>query len=169
MLRRRLLPPWLRRGVEAGVVGALLSLGSLVAFQVSRPEPRLVLPTGLDSAFILLPAVVALGVFAVAYPTFLAATREDAVLGIVAAYLVAADALMLISFAIGDQVMVHPIGRSLPLGIVAAVASLPVALAAALVGQITAPFGFGHSAGIRSALAGAIVGLVATVIVAYTI
>jgi hypothetical protein len=150
-------------------VGALLSLGTLVAFQVSRPEPRLVLPTGLDSAFILLPAVVALGVFVVAYPTFMAATRGDAVMGIVAAFLVAADALMLVSFAIGDQVVVHPIGRSLPLGIVAAAASLPVALAAALVGQVTAPFGFGHSAGIRSAVAGAVVGLAAAIVVAYTV
>ena len=48
MVRRRLLPSWLRRGLEAGVIGALLALGTLVAFQLSRPAPRLTLPNGLD-------------------------------------------------------------------------------------------------------------------------
>ena len=111
-------------------MGALLSAGTLVAFQLSRPAPRLALPNGLDGSMILVPAVVALGVFAVSYPTFLAATRGEAVLGAVAAFLIAADALMLISLVARDSVMVHPLARSFPLGMVAAALALPVAIVA---------------------------------------
>lgn len=166
---RRLIAPWLRRGIEAGVVGALLADGTLVAFQLSRPAPRLALPNGLDTALIFTPAVVALAIFAVSYPTFLAATREDAVLGVVAAFLVAADAFMLISLLARDEVMIHPLGRSLPLGVVATGVALPAAIAGLLIGQLTAPLGFGRSTGLRSALGGAAVGLVAVVVAAYTV
>jgi hypothetical protein len=168
-MQRRLLPHWLRRGLEAGVVGAMLAIGTLLAFQLSRPEPRISLPHGLDSSLILTPAVVALAVFVVAYPTFLAATREDAVLGVVVAFLVAADAFMAVSYLANDQVLVHPLGRSLPLGVVAAGVAVPAALAALLVGQLTAPLGFGRSAGLRSALGGAALGLVLVVVAAYAI
>jgi hypothetical protein len=166
---RRLIPPWLRRGFEAGVVGALLAAGTLVAFQLSRPAPRLALPNGLDSALILTPAVVALAIFAVSYPTFLAATREDAVLGVVAAFLIAADAFMMISLLARDEVLIHPLGRSLPLGVVATGVAVPAAIAGLLIGQLTAPLGFGRSAGLRSALGGAAVGLIAVVVAAYTV
>jgi hypothetical protein len=149
------------------MVGCLLAIGTLVAFQLSRPAPRLYLPNGLDSALILLPAVVALGVLVVSYPTFLAATREDAILGVVAAFLVAADAFMLVSFLAHDNVLIHPLARSLPLGVLAAAVSVPVALAGLLCGQVRAPLGFGRSAGLRSALGGAALGLVAVVVVAY--
>jgi hypothetical protein len=157
----------MRRGLEAGVVGAVLALGTLVAFQLSRPAPRLYLPNGLDSALILMPAVVALGIFIVSYPTFLAATREDAILGVVAAFLVAADAFMLVSFLARDNVLIHPLARSLPLGVLAAAVSVPVALAGLLCGQVRAQLGFGRSAGLRSALGGAALGLVVVVVVAY--
>ena len=140
-----------------------------MAFQLSRPAPRLVLPNGLDSALILTPAVVALGIFVVSYPTFLAATREDAILGVVAAFLVAADAFMLISFVARDEVLIHPLGRSLPLGVVAAAVAVPVALAGLLIGQLTAPFGFGRSAGLRSAIGGAVLGLILVVVAAYSV
>jgi hypothetical protein len=169
MKGRRLIPSWLRRGFEAGVVGALLAVGTLVALQLSRPSPRLALPNGLDSALILTPAVVALGIFAVSYPTFLAATREDAVLGVGSAVLIAADAFMLISLVARDEVLIHPLGRSLPLGVVATGVALPAAVAALLVGQLTAPLGFGRSAGLRSALGGAAVGLIVVVVAAYTV
>ena len=159
----------MRRGFEAGVIGALLALGTLVAFQLSRPAPRLFLPNGLDSALILLPAIVAIGVFVVSYPTFLAATREDAILGIVAAFLIAADAFMAVSFVVRDDVLIHPLARSFPLGVVAAAVAVPVAVAGLAVGQLTAPLGFGRSAGLRSAVAGAAVGLVLAVVAAYLI
>lgn len=169
VVRLRFLPPWLRRGIEAGVVGALLSVGTLAAFQLSRPAPRLALPNGIDSSLILTPAVVALGILVITYPTFLAATRGDAVLGAVTAFLVAADAFMLISFVARDEVMIHPLGRPFPLGVVAAAVAAPVALAGLLFGQLTAPFGFGRSAGLRSALGGAAVGVIAVIVAAYTV
>jgi hypothetical protein len=159
----------MRRGFEAGIVGALLAVGTLVAFQLSRPEPRLQLPHGFDSSLILTPAVVALGIFVVSYPTFLAATREDAVLGVVAAFLIAADVFMLVSLAAREDVLVHALGRSLPLGVVAAAVSVPAAIGGLLVGQLTAPLGFGRSAGLRSALGGAALGLVAVVVAAYSL
>jgi hypothetical protein len=169
MKSRLLPPPWLRRSFEAGAIGALLAIGTLVAFKLSRPAPRLYLPHGLDSALILAPAVVALGIFVVSYPTFLAATREEAIFGVLAAFLVAADAFMLVSFLARDEVLIHPLARSLPLGVVAAAAAVPVALVGILFGQLTAPLGFGRSAGIRSALGGAALGLVAVIVVAYWI
>jgi hypothetical protein len=169
VLPRRLLPPWIRRGFEAGVVGALLSAGTLLAFQLSRPAPRLQLPNGLDSSLILTPAVVALGIFVVSYPTFLAATREDAVLGVVAAFLIAADVFMLVSLLSRDEILVHPLGRNLPLGIVATAVAVPVALGGLVIGQLTAPLGFGRSTGLRSAVAGAALGVVAVVVAAYSV
>lgn len=169
-MRSRLSPPpWLTRAFEAGFVGAFLALGTLVALQLSRPEPRLVIPNGVDGSLVFTPAVVALGIFVVAYPTFLAATREEAVMGAVAAFLVAADALMLISFGFGDFVVVHVLSRTLPLGVVAAALAVPVAVAALAVGQVTAPFGFGRSAGLRSAMTGAVVGLIVVLVAGYTI
>jgi len=147
----------------------MLSVGTLMAFQLSRPAPRLALPNGLDGALILTPAVVALGIFVISYPTFLAATREDAVLGVVAAFLVAADAFMLVSLVARDQVLVHPLSRSLPLGVVAAGLALPVALGGMLAGQLTSRIGFGRSAGLRSALGGAALTLFAVVLAGYSI
>jgi hypothetical protein len=169
VVHRRFIPPWLRRGFEAGIIAALLAVGTLVAFHLSRPAPRIELPRGLDGSLILVPAVVSLGVFAVSYPTFLAATREDAVLGVIAAFLVGADALMLVSLVARDDVMVHLLGRGLPLGAVAAAVAVPVALTGLLVGQLTTPLGFGRLAGLRSCQGGAALGLVLVIVAAYTI
>lgn len=164
----RLLPaPWLRRGLEAGFVGALLSGGTLVAFRFSRSDPRVLLPHGLDGALILVPALLALGVFAVSYPIFLAATRGDAVLGSVAGFLVAADLLMAVSLATGASIWVSPLSRSLPLGTVAAALAVPAGFTGLLLGQLTTPLGFGRSAGIRSALCAGAIGLALAVLGAY--
>jgi len=168
-MRRPGIPAWIRRGVEAGIVGSLLAGATLLAFQLSRPAPRVALPNGLDGAMILVPAVLALGVFAVCYPTFMAATRSEAVLGSVAALLVAADLLMAVSALLRDDVVVHALGRSLPLGLVGSALALPAAVAALVAGPATAQLGFGRSAGLRAALAGAIVGLVMVAAGAWTI
>ena len=169
MVPRRFLPPWLRRGLEAGVICGLLAAGTLVAFQLSRPAPRLTLPNGIDTSLILTPAMVALGILAVCYPTFLAATRREAIYGIVAALFVAADAFLLVSLVARDAVIVHPLGRSLPLGLIALALAVPVAVAATVIGQLTSPLGFGRSTGLRSALGGAALGLIAVLVAAYTI
>jgi hypothetical protein len=169
VVQRRFIPPWLRRGVEAGVVAGLLAVSTLVAFQLSRPAPRLTLPNGVDTSMILTPAMVALSILAVSYPTFLAATRREAVLGVVAALFIAADAVLLVSLVVRDAVLVHPLGRSLPLGLVAIALAVPVAIVALLIGQLTSPLGFGRSTGLRSALGGAALGLIAVVAAAYSI
>ena len=169
MKTKLVLPGWLRRGVEAGVVSALLSAGTLVAFQLSRPEPRVAVPDGLDGSMILTPAVLALGVFVVVYPTIMAATRQEAVLGALAGFLIAADLLMLISFAQRDSVVVHSLSRSIPLGLVGVVLSVPVAMVALAVGQMSAPLGFGRSAGLRSAISGAVIALAVVLFAGFSI
>ncbi len=148
---RQLLVPWLRRGIEAGVFGALLSGGTILAFQFSREPPRQTLPNGLDGAMILTPAVLALAVFTVSFPAFLAATREEAVLGAVAAFLIAADLLMLVSLIVGDTILYHPVSRWLPLGVVSVMLAVPPAIIAVAVAQLTTPLGFGRSAAFRTA------------------
>jgi hypothetical protein len=166
---RRIVPNWLRRGFEAGVVGALLSAGTLVAFQLSRPAPRLVVPNGLDGSMILTPAVLALGVFVVVYPTVLAGTRQEAVLGVIAAFLIAADVLMLISLAQRDSVLVHALSRSLPLGVIGVALAVPVAVVSLIAAQTAAPLGFGRSAGLRSALVGALLAFAVVIFAGYSI
>ncbi len=167
MERRRLIPPWLRRGFEAGAIGALLSGGTLLAFQLSRPEPRLALPQGIDGSLILVPALLALGVLAVGLPIFLAATRTEAVLGAVAGFLVAADLLMAVSFVSRQLIAVHWLSRSLPLGVVAALLAIPVAVVGIVIGPLASEHGFGHSSGLRAVLAGAVVALALALIGPY--
>jgi hypothetical protein len=169
MNARLRIPGWLRIGLVAGVVGSLVACGTLVAFQLSRPAPRLFLPNGLDGAMILLPAVLAVGMFAVCCPIFMAATRGEAVLGTLAAVLISADVLMGVSLGFRDSILVGPLDRSLPLGLVAAALALPVAIVSGLAGQLTAPLGFGRSAGLRSAIGGSIAGLVVVALAAWAI
>jgi hypothetical protein len=59
-----------------------------------------------------------------------------------------------------DAVIVHPIDRSIPLGVIAAALSVPVAVVSVLAGQLGQTLGFGRSAGLRSAVAGSVLGLV---------
>jgi hypothetical protein len=153
--RRRLLPPWLVHGFQVGAVAALLAGGTLLAFQLGRPAPRTALPQGLDGSLILVPALLALGVLAISLPMFLAATRSEAIFGSVTGFLVAADLLMAVSFVARQLIAVHPLSRSLPLGVVAAVLSIPVALAGIAVGQLASEHGFGHTAGMRAVLGSA--------------
>jgi hypothetical protein len=157
--RRRLIPVWLRRGIEAGAVGALLSGGTLLAFHLSRPAPRVALPQGIDGSLILVPALLALGVLSVGWPIFLAATRTEAFLGALAGFLVAADLLMAISFVSRDSIAVHWLSRSMPLGVVAATLAIPVAAVAIALGQLASQHGFGHTAGLRAVLAGGVAAL----------
>jgi hypothetical protein len=157
VLRRRFLPRWLVRGLQAGLLGAVLSGGTLLAFQLSRPAPRLALPQGIDGVLILVPALLALAVLAVSMPVFMAATRSEALLGSVAGFLVAADLLMAVSFVARQSITVHVLFSSLPLGVVAALLSVPAALLAIVAGPVASELGFGHSAGLRAVVVGAIV------------
>ena len=156
MERRRLLPAWLRRGFEAGALGALLSGGTLLAFRLSWPAPRVALPQGIDGSLILVPALLALGVLAISLPIFLAATRAEAILGALAGFMVAADLLMVVSLISRQSIFVHALSRSLPLGVVAAVLAIPAGLVGLVVGPLTTELGFGHSAGLRAAVGAAV-------------
>jgi hypothetical protein len=145
----RLIPHWLRRGLQAGVLGALLSCGTLLAFELSRPAPRLALPHGVDGSLILIPALLALGVLAAGVPVVLASTRAEAVAGSFAGFMVAADLLMLISLLFRQTVAVQSLGVGWPLGVLAAVLACPVALAGIVLGPLFETLGFGRSAGLR--------------------
>ena len=164
---RRFFPPWLRRGVEAGAFGAVLSGGTLLAFHLSRPAPRVALPQGIDGSLILVPALLALGVLAVGMPIFMAATRTEAILGALAGFLVAADLLMAVSFVSRDSIAVHWLLRSMPLGVVSAALAIPVAAAGIAAGPLISRHGFGHTAGLRAVLAAAVVALVMALVGPY--
>ena len=153
---RRLIPAWLRRGFSAGAVGGVLSGGTLLAYHLSRPEPRVALPQGIDGALILVPALLALGVLAVSLPIVLAATRSEASFGSLGGFIVAADLLMAVSFVSREQIAVHVLSRSLPLGVVAAALAIPAAAVGIAVGSFASEHGFGHTAGLRAVLAGTI-------------
>jgi hypothetical protein len=156
VMRRRLFPHWLRRGLQAGALGAILSCGTLLAFELSRPAPRLALPHGVDGSLIVVPALLALGVLAVGIPVVLAATRTEAILGAVAGFMVGADLLMLISLVFRQSVAVDSIGGSWPLGVLAAILACPVALAGIVLGPLFETHGFGRSAGLRAVVASAV-------------
>jgi hypothetical protein len=159
-MRRRLFPRWLRRGLQAGAMGALLSCGTLLAFDLSRPAPRLALPNGIDGSLIIVPALLALGVLAAGVPVVLAATRTEALLGSAAGFMVGADLLMLISLFFPQQVAVGSLGVSWPLGVLAAVLACPAGLAGVLVGPLLEAHGFGWSAGLRAVVASVVVATV---------
>ena len=167
MERRRILPRWLGRGLQAGVIAAVLSGGTLLAFQLSRPAPRLALPQGIDGSLILIPAILALSVLAISMPIFTAATRSEAILGAAAAFLVAADLLMAVSLVARQSITVHVLVHSLPLGVVAALLAIPAALAGIAAGALVSEHGFGHSAGLLAVLAASIVGVAMALIGPY--
>ena len=156
MDRRRLIPVWLSRACEAGAFSAVLSGGTLLAFHLSRPAPRVALPQGIDGSLILVPALLALGVLAVCMPIFMAATRAEAVLGALAGFIVAADLLMAISFVSRDSIAVHWLLRSMPLGVVSAALAVPVAAVGIAAGPLFSRHGFGRTAGLRAVLAASI-------------
>jgi hypothetical protein len=166
---RPFLTRWFRCGLQAGVIAGLLACGTILAFQLSRPAPRSALPHGLDGALILVPALVALGIFAVCGPVFMAATRGEAILGATAAFLIAADVLMAASVVAGDSIAVHSLSRSLPLGSVASGLAVPVAIVGLLTGQLGARLGFGRSAGLRSVAGATPLVIVAALVGAYLI
>ena len=146
------LPAWLRRGLEAAAVATVVAVASLIGNGFAGGPPR-DLPEGLLGALIVAPGVLAIAVVTAAYPVAMAATREDAVLGVVAAFLIAADITVILA---GTGVRLTGVGVEWPIGLlVGAVAFLP-ALAGLVGGQIATPYGFGRRAG---AWAAAITGI----------
>jgi len=151
------LPPWLRRGLESGIFAGVLSLATVVAYRWDTAEPGVrALPGGLAGSMLLALPVLAVGVFALAYPVGLAATRSDAVMGAIAGFLVGADILALASAIAGERIRLLD-GTILPIGVLAALLAVPAAVAALLGSQLLSPLGFGRRAGRIAAIAATIV------------
>ncbi len=146
--------PWLRRGLEAAVVAAIVAIGSLAGDRLSAGGGPYVLPDGPISGLVLAPAVLALGVLTCAYPIAMAATRTDAVLGAAAAFLVAAD--LTIVFA-ADRILLGPANDQMAGGLLVALLALGPAVMGLLGGQILTSLGFGRRAGAVAAILAAIV------------
>lgn len=151
------LAPWLRRGLEAGLFSAVLALATVLAWRWDAAGEGLrTLPMGLQGTFLLALPVLSVGVFAVAYPIGLVATRQDAILGGIAGFLVAADVVAILSVAAGLRVAILD-GFVLPVGLLAALLALAPAGAGLVVSQLFSPVGFGRRAGGWAAIAAAAV------------
>jgi hypothetical protein len=150
------LPAWLRRGLEAGIFAALLSLVTVLALAWEHQGPGpVILPSGVGAGLVLALPVLSIGVLAVAYPVTMAATKGDAILGAVTAWIVAADLLAIATVAIGQQLLLVGAGITVPLGVVASVFAAPAALGGLLAAELFTPFGFGRRAGRLAAIAAA--------------
>ena len=159
----RRLPPWLRRGLEAGVIAALVSIVTLLGGARTGAAGRIVLPEGPAGSLLLAPAVLAIGVITVGYPIAYAATRRDAVVGSIAAFLVAANAVALI---VTTEVDMAGMGRSMGLGVLAGVLALPPAIVGLGAGQVFTRLGFGRRAGAFSTAASGAFALLVLVLAA---
>jgi hypothetical protein len=159
------LTPWLRRGLEAAIVAALVAIATLTGDRLSAGASPFALPNGPVGGLVLAPAVLALGVLTCAYPLAMAATRADAVLGAAAAFLIASD--LTIVFA-GDRILLGKADEQLAGGLLVALLALGPAAMGLLGGQILTPLGFGRRAGAVAAILAAIVaiGVLAIVVIA---
>ncbi len=157
---RALRPPrWLRRGLEAGLFAGLVSLLTIIAYRWDRGAAVGVatLPVGLTGSIVLALPVLAVGVFAVAYPVGLAATRLDAILGAATGAIVAADLLALMTVAAGERVAILGGANVLPVGFLAGLLATPAVVAGIAASQLFSPHGFGRRAGRIGAVAAVIV------------
>ncbi|HEV8488394.1 MAG TPA: hypothetical protein VGQ58_01260 [Candidatus Limnocylindrales bacterium] len=149
---RQLVPPWLRRALEAAAVSAVVALGALAGAGLAAGGP-FTLPPGLPGGLVLAPAVFALSVIPVAYPVAMAATRGDAVLGAMAALLIAADVTVVVA---GGRVIMGPGGLELGSGLLVATLAAGPAIVGLLCGELLTPLGFGRRAGAIAAVTGAL-------------
>ncbi|MBP1705816.1 MAG: hypothetical protein H6Q36_1555 [Chloroflexi bacterium] len=151
------LAPWLRRGLEAGLFSAVLALATVLTWRWDTVGEGLrALPPGLQGSVLMALPVLSIGVFAVAYPIGLVATRHDAILGGIAGFLVAADVVAIVTVVSGLRVVILD-GSIVAVGLLAAVLALVPALAGLLASQLLSPVGFGRRAGGWAAIAAAIV------------
>lgn len=154
--------PWLRRGLEAAVVAAIVAVAVLAGNRLSAGAGPYQLPAGPAGGLALAPAVLALGVLTCAYPLAMAATRSDAVFGAAVAFLVAAD----LTIVFGAGPLLLPDGESqVSGGAFVALLSAGPAIVGVLAGQVLTPLGFGRRAGALAATLAAVVaiGVLATV------
>jgi hypothetical protein len=103
------------------------------------------------------PAILAIGAVTPTYSTALAATRGDAVLGAIAAFLLAADACLILA---AGPITLERSGIVVGAGVLAALLALPAALVGTIVGQAATPLGFGRRAGACTAAGAVIAGAI---------
>jgi len=150
------LAPWLRRGLEAGLFSAVLALATVLAWRWDAAAGLQALPAGFGGTLLLALPVLSVGVFSVAYPIGLAATRSDAIMGGIAGFLVAADVVALVAVGAGLRVAILH-GFVLSVGLLAAVLAVAPAIVGLAVSQVVSPVGFGRRAGGWAAIAAAAV------------
>ena len=155
------LPPWLRRGLEAGLIAALVGILTLVGSTSGASGGRIALPEGPAGSLLLAPAVLALGVITVGYPVAYAATRRDAVFGTIAAFLVGAN---LASIVLTAMVNMSGLGREMTLGVLAGVLALGPVLVGLGAGQLLTPLGFGRRSGAVSTAGAGLFALIVLVL-----
>jgi hypothetical protein len=151
-------PSWLRRSLEAAFVAAIVAIASLIGTGLSAGAEPYALPPGGAGALLLAPAVLALGVIPAAYPIAMAATRDDAIFGAIAAYLVAAD--LTVVFA-GGRIILERSQAAISGGLLAAGLALLAAIAGLIASQVATPLGFGRRAGAISTVSAALASVVA--------
>jgi hypothetical protein len=164
-MSRAAVPSWLRRGLEAALVAAIVAIAPLVGSLLAGPPPH-PLPGGLGGAVMLGPSVLALAVVTSAYPVTMAATRSDALLGALAALLLAVDATLVVA---ADRIVLPDQGVEIGAGLLVAALALVPAVAGLLAGQAATPFGFGRRAGGITAGVAAAAGVVVLAVAAATL
>jgi hypothetical protein len=148
--------------VEAAAAGAILATGSLLGTGLSLGAEPIALPNGLPGSILLAPAILSLGVLTTAYPVALAATRSDALLGALAAFLVASDLTIIVA---GGPVSLGGAGIHVRAGFLAALGSIGPAAAGLAAGQAASPLGFGRRAGAWTAVTAGVVAAAVLVVV----
>jgi hypothetical protein len=142
------VPAWMRRGLEAGLFAAVLSMLTVFVLPHGAASPFGIrtLPAGIDASLALALPVLAIGVFAITYPVALTATRPDAILGAIVAVVLAADLVTMLTAVIGDRVALRGGAQVLPSGLLASLLALPPATLGLAASQLFTPFGFGRRA-----------------------
>jgi len=149
-------PAWLRRGLEAGIFAALLSLITVLTLGWENRGPGpLILPGGLGAGLALALPVLSIGVLAVAYPVALAATKGDAILGAIVGWIVGADLLAAVAAVMDERLLLIGVGVTVPFGVVAGVFAAPAALGGLLAAELFTRLGFGRRAGRAAAIVAA--------------
>ena len=154
--------PWIRRAIEAAAAAALVAIGTLAGARLSAGGPVYPIPSGMTGALVLAPPVLALGVITIAYPVAMAATRSDALMGALAAFLIAADVSTIVA---ASPFSLERSGQQFGGGLLVALLALVPALIGLVAGQVVAPLGFGRRAGAAGAIAAAVASLVVLVAV----
>jgi hypothetical protein len=160
MVRRGSIPTWLRRGLEGGLLAGIVAAATLLGSGLGPDaQPRAMAP-GPAGTIVLAAPVLSLAVLAISYPLVMAATRFDAVLGAVAAFLIAADLVVLA----GGRLLLGNREQAIGTGLFVVLLALGPAVVGLAAGELLSPVGFGRRAGSWSAVTAAAVSVVALAI-----